>query len=65
MDHGTGPMSASLFFGNVMHERLKPVNNRFRYPVFFIQVPLSALAALSGPLFSIDRWNLFGLQLLC
>ena len=55
-------MSPSLFFGSVMHERLGPVSNRFRYPVFFIQVPLSALAALRGPLFSVDHWNLFSLR---
>jgi uncharacterized protein len=61
MAHGTERVNASLFFGSVMHERLKPVNNRFRYPVFFIQVPLSQLQSLRGPLFSIDRWNVFGL----
>jgi uncharacterized protein len=45
-----------------MHERLVPVRNRFRYPVFFIQVPLSALDALRGPLFSLDAWNMFSLR---
>lgn len=55
-------MSANLFFGSVMHERVTPVSNRFRYPVFFIQVRLSALEALGGPLFSIDRWNVFSLR---
>jgi uncharacterized protein len=51
-----------LFFGSVMHERMKPVSNRFRYPVFFIQVRLGALAAVGGPFFSIDRWNIFSLR---
>lgn len=53
-------MIAKLFQGNVMHERLAPVTNRFRYPVFFIHVPLSNIASLRGPLFSLNRWNLFG-----
>jgi DUF1365 family protein len=30
--------------------------------VFFLQAPLSALEALRGPLFSLDRWNLFSLH---
>lgn len=49
-------------FGSVMHERHRPAANRFVYPVFFLQVPLSALDALRGPLFSLDRWNLFSLH---
>lgn len=54
-------MSVRLFFGSVMHERLKPVVNRFRYPVFFVQVSLRDLDATPSRLFSIDRWNLFSL----
>jgi uncharacterized protein len=55
-------MTAKLFHGTVMHERLAPVENRFRYPVFFIHVPLSDIQSLRGPLFSINGWNLFGLH---
>ena len=54
-------MSAKLFFGMVMHERLKPVVNRFRYPVFYLQASLRDIEAARGRLFSIDRWNLFSL----
>ncbi len=52
-------MSANLFFGTVMHERVKPIANRFRYPVFFLQVSLRELDGARSSLFSIDRWNLF------
>jgi uncharacterized protein len=54
-------VSANLFFGTVMHERVKPIANRFRYPVFFLQVSLRELDASRSALFSIDRWNLFSL----
>lgn len=54
-------MSASLFFGTVMHERLKPVVNRFRYPVFFLQLSLRDLDASRSRFFSIDHRNLFSL----
>ena len=47
-----------LLLGQVMHRRLRPVVNAFAYPVFFIQLPLSSLAAGSGPVFSVDRFNL-------
>jgi hypothetical protein len=52
-------MSALLFFGEVMHSRLRPQRNRFRYPVFFLRVRVDRLDALRRPLLSLDRWNLF------
>ena len=55
-------MSGQLFFGTVMHERLKPVTNGFRYPVFFIQISVSELHSPGSLLFSIDHWNLFSLR---
>ena len=30
-----------IFFGKVMHRRLRPVENRFVYDVFFLRLPLS------------------------
>ncbi|MEF8753156.1 MAG: DUF1365 domain-containing protein [Accumulibacter sp.] len=47
-----------LLIGQVMHRRLRPVVNAFTYPVFFVQLPVADLAAASGPLFSVDRFNL-------
>lgn len=56
-------LSPRIFFGRVMHRRLRPVENRFVYRVFFLRLPLSALADAGSALFSIDRWNLFSLRL--
>ena len=50
---------ARLFFGQVMHHRLRPAANRFVYPVHFCLLPLSRLEQVAGPLFSVNRWNLF------
>jgi DUF1365 family protein len=45
-----------------MHSRLRPRRNRFVYRVFFLRVRVDRLDALRGPLFSLDRWNLFSLH---
>lgn len=55
-------MDAEIIYGEVMHRRLRPVENRFSYPVFFLRLPLSRLESLEGPLFSLNRWNLFSLH---
>jgi len=47
-----------LFLGHVMHRRLRPVVNAFVYPVFYVQLPLRALAATNCGIFSVDRSNL-------
>ena len=39
---------AQLLVGQVMHRRLRPVANRFVYPVFAVRVKLSALGRLTG-----------------
>lgn len=51
--------SAQLFFGKVMHRRLRPAIHHFVYPVYFCVLPLSALEQVGNPLFSINRFNLF------
>jgi DUF1365 family protein len=51
-------MSALLFFGEVMHSRLRPRLNRFRYPVFFVRFPVHRMQSLRAPLLSVDSWNL-------
>jgi hypothetical protein len=50
--------AARLFMGQVMHRRLRPVANRFVYPVCFCLLPLSALEANANRLFSVNRFNL-------
>jgi len=47
-----------LFVGHVMHRRLRPSVNAFVYPVFYVQLPVNALATANGPLFAVDRLNL-------
>ena len=34
---------AAIIVGEVVHERLKPVNHRFSYPLFCLRIPLQAL----------------------
>ena len=43
-------MTAQIFFGGVMHSRLRPKRNAFRYRVFFLRFPLSAIDALENRL---------------
>ena len=52
-------MHPLLFFGHVMHARLRPRRNRFVYRVFFLRLPVDRIDALRGPLFSVDGFNLF------
>ena len=51
--------SARLFFGQVMHRRLRPVENRFTYPVVYCLLPLSHIEQTRSALFAVNRWNLF------
>ncbi len=60
-------MSADLFapavcMGAVMHERTRPVHNRFIYPLATLRIPLSRLDGLRVPLLGVDRPGLFSLQ---
>lgn len=51
-----------LYFGKVMHRRLRPAQNAFVYPVFFLSAPLTRPESLANPLFSLNRWNVFSLH---
>ena len=52
-----------LYRGEVVHARHRPVRNAFRYPVFFIRLPIGADARVGGSgLFSVDRPNLFSVR---
>ena len=55
--------SSCLYFGRVMHARLRPFSHRFAYRVFSLFVDLDDLPALSRRmmLFSHNRWNMFSL----
>ncbi len=53
-------MSAELVCGQVMHRRLRPVQNRFVYRVFFLRLPLSRLEDAANAILSLNRFNLLG-----
>jgi len=50
---------AQLFFGQVMHRRLRPAGHQFVYPVYFFLLPLKNIEAAGNWLFSVNRFNLF------
>lgn len=54
--------SAFLLVGQVMHERLRPIRNRFVYPVFFLRCNVDKLAELDRWWFGVDRLHLLGLR---
>ncbi len=51
--------AAQLFFGKVVHRRLRPATHRFVYPVYFCLLPLSGIEHAGSALFSLNRFNLF------
>lgn len=54
------PATAQLCFGQVQHVRLRPVRHAFAYRIFFLRLPLRALAAGQrlAPGLSRNRFNL-------
>ena len=58
----TAVTRSCLYFGRVMHKRLRPFRHRLDYRVFSLYLDLDELPALSRRLrfFSHNRWNLFG-----
>ncbi|KGF69101.1 hypothetical protein LL06_12865 [Hoeflea sp. BAL378] len=57
---GPGPAAASLYIGDVMHQRMKPVGHRFRYKVYSLLIDLDRLdeADRLSALFSVNSANL-------
>ncbi|MGF1591626.1 MAG: DUF1365 domain-containing protein [Kiloniellaceae bacterium] len=55
------PTASALYFGKVMHKRLRPFVHGFTYRVFSLYLDLDELAACDRRLrlFSHNRWNLF------
>lgn len=49
---------AELLTGVVLHHRLRPVEHRFSYGVFYLRLRLSALEKAGNALFSLNRFNL-------
>lgn len=48
-------LPALLVHGHVMHARLRPVPNRFVYPVFYVRLDLDRLAECQSAWFGVDR----------
>lgn len=53
-------MKSALYRGTIRHRRFKPVENRFRYRIFFVYLDLAELVPVSTihPLWSTERFNL-------
>lgn len=49
--------AAYLLTGQVVHERLRPVQHRFVYPVFCLRLNLARLNELNNTWFGINRWR--------
>ena len=58
------PPASALYFGKVMHKRLRPFVHAFSYRVFSLYLDLDEAETLSRRLrlFSHNRWNLFSFQ---
>jgi DUF1365 family protein len=58
---GTAEAAAALYFGDVMHARLKPVSHRFSYRVMSLLIDLDRLdeADRQSPLFGVNRAALY------
>jgi DUF1365 family protein len=54
--------TAELLTGSVAHRRLRPVEHRFAYRVFFLRLPLTAIESAQNALFSLNRLNLASLH---
>lgn len=53
---------ALLISGRVMHERLRPVRNRFVYPIFCVRLNLDRLAQMNSGWFGVDRRRLMSIR---
>ena len=60
-DTHTGEAPAALYFGDVMHARLKPMRHRFSYRVMSLLIDLDRLgdADRQSPLFGVNRAALY------
>ena len=61
VDAGQTNAPASLYFGDVMHARLKPIGHRFSYRVMSLLIDLNRLdeADRQSPLFGVNRAALY------
>src|ERR1700676_3037374 len=59
--HRDSAVAATLYFGDVMHARLKPIGHRFSYRVMSLLIDLDRLAAADrqSALFGVNRVALY------
>jgi DUF1365 family protein len=61
-----GMYTPALCAGEVLHRRLAPIGHAFRYPAYFLRLPLSWFESDSPPgrpwLLGLDRFNLFSVM---
>ncbi len=48
-------ITSFILRGKVMHQRLRPAQHRFVYPVFYLRLRLDELAQLQSPWFGVNR----------
>ena len=51
-------LEPTVCIGDVMHARTQPVRNQFRYPLFYLRLPLSKLSTLNIPGLAINKTGL-------
>ena len=63
-EHDNAAAAASLYVGDVMHARLKPIGHRFSYRVVSLLIDLGRLAAADrqSPLFGVNRTGLYSFR---
>lgn len=54
--------SAQIGFGSVWHRRLRPVEHAFRYPSYFLLLPLRSLRAQPCTPLNRNRWGWLSFQ---
>lgn len=54
--------AALIVRGQVMHERVRPVQHRFVFPVFYLRINLARLQELNSFWFGVNRWRFASLH---
>ena len=52
-----GGVMSRVVIGRVMHQRHRPLRNRFVYPVFYLLLDVDELDRLDSWLFGVNRWR--------
>lgn len=49
--------ASQLLIGHVIHQRVRPVLHRFRYPVFYVRLNLARIEQEQSVVFGLNRWR--------